>query len=126
MRELKRNLKDIESEYVVSKKSLLGLALERGSVNEVKPKDIEGSVGVVFGYGGDIFGPLRVLAGVAKSSGALVLSSGMDLDGKKMISKEELVEWSNIPSREVLLGQTVRMIGYPLWGLAVVLSQIKK
>ena len=43
-----------------------------------------------------------------------------------MISKEELVEWSNIPSREVLLGQTVRMIGYPLWGLAVVLSQIKK
>ena len=126
MKELKRNLKDIESEYVVSKKSLLDLALAKSSVGDAKAKEVDGSVGVVFGYGEDIFGPLRVLAGVSKKNEALVLFSGMRLDGKKMISKEELVEWSSIPSREVLLGQAVRMLIYPLWGLASALSQIKK
>ncbi len=126
MKELKKNLKEIESEYFVSKKSLLGLALEKGSVDGTRAEDIDGSVGVMFGYGTDIFGPLRVLANVSKKNEALVLHSGLALDDKKTISKEELVEWSNLPSREALLGQAARMLNYPLWGLASVLAQIKK
>ena len=42
--------------------------------------------------------------------------------GKKILSKDNLVELANLPSREALFGKLAWVVNYPLSGLATVLQ----
>lgn len=122
MEKLKKNLKQIKAEYSVLKKSLLKLALQRSSLaDEIKVDEFNGSVAVMFGYE-DMVEPVKVLHKLSKENDALLLYSGLNLDGKKFISKDLLVELANLPSREVLLARAAWTIRSPLSGLANVLE----
>ncbi|MEK7579946.1 MAG: 50S ribosomal protein L10 [Patescibacteria group bacterium] len=137
MEKLKKNLKKIGAEYAVLKKTMLKLALDKTSLgNEAKVDEMQGSVAVMFGYQ-DMVEPLKVLHKLSKENEALLFYSGLNLDNRKIISKDLLVELANLPSREVLLAKAVWAIRSPLSGLAnvlqgnirglaVALSQIKK
>ena len=136
MKRLKKNLKEANSDYVVSKKTLLDLAFKKVSLSSIKVKELEGSIGVLIGYG-DIIEPTKILYKLLKENESLSLYLGVTPEDKKIISKDNLVELANLPSREILLGQMTWVIRYPLWGLvnvlqgnirglAVALSQIKK
>ena len=137
MEKLKKDLKKADAEYVVLKKTLLNLALQKFSLSdEIKAKELDGSVAVLLGYR-DIIEPLKILHKLSKSNGALLLYFGLNTDEKKIISKEILIELAVLPSKGVMIGRVVGMIKYPLSGLmnalqgnirglVGALSQIKK
>ncbi|MEK7537306.1 MAG: 50S ribosomal protein L10 [Patescibacteria group bacterium] len=126
MEKLKKNLKEEDAEYVVLKKTLLDLALEKFSLSgEMKVKEIEGSAAILIGYG-DISKPIKILHKLSKENEALEFYSGFNPEDKKIISRDLLVELANLPSREILLFRLYGAVRFPFWGLANVLSQIKK
>lgn len=122
MEKLKKDLRAKDAEYVVLKKTLLDLALEKSSLaREVKAKELEGSVAVLFGYQ-DLIEPLKALYKLSKENSALVFYSGLNIENKSIISKDNLVELANLLPREILIGQLVGMVSYPLSGLINVLQ----
>lgn len=122
MEGLKRDLKGVDSEYVVLKKTLFDLVLQRSSFSEkVKASEVEGSLGVLFGYG-DMLEPLKVLNKLARANKAVSIYLGLKTENKEVMSKDILVELADLPSREVLLGRLAEMVRYPLSGLANVLQ----
>ena len=122
MEKLKKSLKEVNAEYIVLKKTLLDLALQKFSFSdEIKAKGMAGSVAVLFGYK-DMIEPIKILHKLSKENEAVLIYSGLNPEDKKIISKNLLVEMANLPSREVLLYQLAGTIRYPLFGLANVLQ----
>ena len=129
MEKLKKDLKNIDAEYVVLKKTLLNLALKKFSFSkDIKTEELDGSVAVLLGYK-DMIEPMKILYKLSKSNEALLLYLGLveeDPEGvvlrpygasKKIISREILIELATLPSKEVLIGRAVGVIRYPLSGL---------
>ena len=122
MEGLKKDLKGVDSEYVVLKKTLFDLVLQKSSFSEkVKAREMEGSLGVLFGYG-DFIEPLKILNKLSKANDAVSIYLGLNTENKEIMSKANLVELADLPSREVLLGRLAGTVEYPLWGLANVLQ----
>ncbi len=134
MEQLKRNLKKADAEFVVLKKTLLNLALKNLSLDkEINMDHFEGSAAALFGYS-DIIEPVKILHKLSKENEAMVLYLGLTMDnpeaepsvrygaGKKILSKDNLVELANLPSREALFGKLAWVVNYPLSGLATVLQ----
>lgn len=125
MEKLKKSLKETEAEYLVFKKTLLDLALEKFSLSGgMKARELEGSIAVLVGYG-DLTKAIKILHKLSKENEALEFWSGFNLENKKIISRDLLVELANLPSREILLQRLYSAVRFPLWRLASILSQIK-
>jgi len=123
MEKLKKDLKKTDAEYVVLKKTLLNLALNKFSLaDEVKAGELNDSIAVLLVYQ-DLVEPIKVLHKLSKNNEALLLYFGLTIKDKKIISKNLLVELANLPSREILLSQLAGVICYPLSGLANVLQE---
>lgn len=118
--ELKKNLKSTDSEYFVSKKTLIDVALKQASYSDtVDASQLNGSLGLIFGYG-DVVSAAKTAYMFSKTNQALsLLGALMD---KKFIGAEKLVELAKLPAKEVLLGEAVGLIGSPLSGLVNVLQ----
>lgn len=114
-RELKRNLKAVQSEYLVGKKTLIDKALG-GNWDVFK---YAGSLGLCFSYG-DEAAAAKTLYGFAKKNPALNFFGA--LFGKRFLSDKEFVELAKLPAREVLIGQMLGMMRYPLSGLVRALA----
>lgn len=122
MKKLKRTLKETDAEYLVFKKTLLGLALQKLSFSgEVKIKELDGSIALMLVYQ-DMIEPLKILHKFSKENKALLFYSGLNPEDKKIISKENLVELANLPSHEALFYRLAGAVRYPLSGLANVLQ----
>ncbi len=122
MKELRKSLRPLNSEYEVTKKTVLDKAL----TSEQKASQIflnQGSIGVAYGYG-DPFGVAKALYQFAKKNTALKLY-GAYL-GSEFMDEAQLLEMAKLPSKEVLIGRLVGMLSYPMRSLAVVLDQIAK
>lgn len=120
MMNLKNALKQINSEYAAAKKTLLQLALNQASLGEkIEVKDFEGSVGVLFGFD-DLIEPAKILYKLSKENKALVIYKGV-MD-KNILSEVQIKELAILPPKDVLLGQAVGMVRYPLSGLVNVLQ----
>ena len=118
LEELRKKLYPVSSRYLVAKNSLSRIAL--------KSLGFEGLIPTVSGQTGFVVGesdPLtisKVLVGYVKNHEAFKLCGGV-VEGE-LLTAERLREFARIPSREVLLGETVFLIKSPLTGLAGVLS----
>lgn len=122
MEQLKKSLKKADADYVVLKKTLLNLALKKLSFgDQIKVDELGGSVAVLLGYE-DMIEPVKILYKLSKENEALVLYLGLTTSDKNIISKDNLVELANLPSREALLGKLAWVLNYPLSGLASVLQ----
>ncbi|MEK7194757.1 MAG: 50S ribosomal protein L10 [Patescibacteria group bacterium] len=121
MQELKRALRAMTSEYLVTKKTLVDLALHDLKYDGADIFGMEGSMGIALGTG-DPYAVAKGLYDFAKKNQALKLFGAL-YDGK-LLSKEDFMEMALMPSREVLLGRLVGMLTYPIRGLAVSLQQI--
>lgn len=122
MKELRTSLRPLDSEYEVTKKTVLDKAL----TSEQKVSQIfsnQGSIGVAYGYG-DPFGVAKALYQFSKKNTALKLY-GAYLDSEFM-DEAQLLEMAKLPTKEVLIGRLVGMLSYPIRGLVVVLDQIAK
>ncbi len=122
MSELKKALRVMDAELLVTKKTLMDLALKELK-SEANVYTMEGSVGLVLGNG-DVYEISKKLYEFAKKNkalqffGAIFENSFMDKDG--------FLEMAKMPSRETLLARLFGMMKYPISGLAIVLSEIAK
>lgn len=122
MRDLKRDLRSVESEYLVEKKTLLGKALAEDK------KDIDvfrfpGSIGVVFGYDEEA-ATAKAVYNFAKKNPALKYFGA--LWNGRFMNLTEFTEFARLPNREVLIAQFLGMLNYPLSALANVLGEVAK
>ncbi len=117
--ELRRTLKAINAEYKVAKKTLINRVLKAGDFEDAKIDDFKTQVGVIFGYDD----PVPVANSIwkfSKVNEALKILGGFL--GMNWQGKDRIIALAKLPSREILLGQVVRMIAAPLSGIVTVLS----
>lgn len=119
MRELKKGLKTVSSEYLVTKKTLTDKALKDAKIKNIDVFGFNGSLGVVFGDG-DEAAIAKNLYQFSRTNPSLKFFGG--IFAKEFISADQFIQLAKLPSRDVMLARAVGMIGYPLSGLANVLQ----
>lgn len=122
MSELKRALRSIGAELLVTKKTLMDLALKELK-SEADVYSMEGSVGLVLGTE-DVYGISKKLYEFAKKNKALQFFGA--IFESHFIGKDGFLEMAMMPSREVLLARLFGMMKYPISGLTIVLNEVAK
>lgn len=123
MTQLKRLLRELGSEYFVTKKTLIDLALKDKSYDGLDVYKMDGSVGLVLGDDDPYVVAKKVYEFSKKNTALHFWGAIMD---SKFIGADAFLEIAKMPSREALLGQLVGMLTYPIRGLAVALSEVAK
>lgn len=118
--ECRRQICQAGGEMKVCKNTLMRIALTECEIPQAADLDF-GPNAYVFSYG-DVAAVAKSIRDFSKvkGNGALVVK-GAILDGQ-ILTKEEVFALADLPSREVLITQTVRAIASPLQGLVNVLS----
>jgi large subunit ribosomal protein L10 len=112
--DLRRKLKEAGIEYKVVKNTLARFAAERAGKDELAGFFV-GPVAVALGYG-DITEPARVLADYIGTSKASLSVKGGFL-GDSVLSVEDVMTLSTLPSRELLLAKVVGGMQIPILAL---------
>jgi len=112
--DLRRRLKESGVEYKVVKNTLARFAAERAGKDELAGLFV-GPVAVALGYG-DITEPARVLADYIGTSKVTLSVKGGFL-GDSVISMEDVITLSTLPSRELLLAMVVGGMQIPILAL---------
>lgn len=115
---LRRLLKKVEAEYKVAKKTLLDRALEKAGIS-LKTKELEGEIGVTFGYG-DEMEPAKTLLKFSKQNETFKILGGMLAE--KILNGKEVLTLAKLPSREILIAQLLGVLQSPMRGLVTVLE----
>ncbi len=127
--ELRRNLKSIDAEYKVAKKTLISRVLRFGHFEDVDLDNFKTQVGIVFSY----VDPVATAQSVWKFS-KVSARGGSAFGGNEALKilggflgfdwqdKDKIMALAKLPSREILLWRLVRTIAVPLSGLVGVLS----
>lgn len=132
MRQLKKDLKAAESEYLVEKKTILDRA--------ISPKEgidvfgYQGSLGLVLGYGDEAATAKSVYVFARKNPTLKLFSAILD---QRVLDTDKLTELAKLPPKSVMVGRLVGTVKYPITGLLsvlqgnirnllIVLSNIKK
>jgi large subunit ribosomal protein L10 len=114
LEEFKKQIKTMDSDYVVAKNSLILRSAKDANVTINDEKSIDGPTGTMFIYE-DIVAPLKALAKVIKELGLPSVKIGF-MDGAAL-SKEDVAKLASLPGREVLLAQLVGVLKGPIYGL---------
>lgn len=123
MQQLKRSMRALESEYVVTKKTLIKRAVDGLTGDDINVYGMDGSVGLVIGKG-DGYAVAKNLYDFSKKNPALHFW-GAIFEGK-FLDQDSFLEMAKLPSKEVLIGRLLGMLTYPMRGLAVAIDQIAK
>lgn len=130
--ELRRLLRAMHSQFIVTKKTLIDLAMKEAK-KEVDIFSMPGSLGLVAG-------PLRQSSGEAREDDAYAIAKkvyefsrknqalrffGALVDGQ-FITADQFIEMAKMPSRETLLGRLFGMMKYPISSMAIVMNEIGK
>jgi len=121
---LRATLKDANAKMKVIKKRLLKIILNESGI-EFDPTGLSGQVAAVFAEGeiSDVAGSMYTFA---KEHQGFEVLDGIDVKGKKEISREAIIKIGTLPPRDVLIAQVVGSIAAPLRGLMYVLSEKAK
>lgn len=113
---LKKKLREHDTEVSVVKNTLLKLALSKTTKKEAVKDDnaLNNPTATMFIYS-DIVTPLKELAKTIKEFGLPSIKFGI-LDNK-IITADEVTKLSTLPSREILLDQLVGGMKGPIFGL---------
>lgn len=128
----RRELKKLGAEMKIAKKTLFKRSLE-GARIPLNPKDLQGEVGVIFGYE-DQIETAKAVQRFNKENETFQILAG--LLGKKLVSANDIVALARLPSQEQLRGMLVGVIASPIRNfinvlqtnqrnLVVVLNKIK-
>jgi len=111
---LRRSLRESGIEYRVVKNTLARFAAERASRADLATSFV-GPVAIAFGYGG-IVEPARALADYIRTSKLELHIKGGFL-GDRLLTSEEVIVLSTLPSREVLLARVLGGMQSPIVSL---------
>ena len=115
---LRRQLKKSDGEYKVARKTLIDRAAQDSGVS-FKARELEGEVGITFGYS-DEAGLTKILVKFRKGNETFKILGG--ILGNKILSEKDIVAFSKLPSREILLAHVVGALQGPMRGLVVALG----
>ena len=114
--ELRRALKESDSEFKIYKNTLVKRAFDSLKID--LDEDLKGPKAMAFGT--DAVAPVKVLYNFAKKHPALVVKVGL-IDGEKT-DEAKLSELSKLPSRDGLLTMLASGLIYPLKSLSICLD----
>ena len=114
----RRELKDADAELKVAKKTLMQRALQEAGI-ALSPKELDGEIGVIFGYG-DQIEPAKIAAKFGRMQPTFRMLRGI-LDGA-VIGGGDIALLAKLPPRDALLGALARVLQSPLQNLANVLQ----
>jgi large subunit ribosomal protein L10 len=116
--ELRRQIRESQSDYVVVKNTLAIIALQDSPMMALREK-FTGPTAVAYNST-DAVGLAKALTKFAKDVPAVQFKGAM-LDGK-IIAATEIQSIAALPSREVLIGKLLYLMQSPIRGLVTVLS----
>ena len=118
---LRRNLRDQEVGYKVSRKTLLKRALEGKAEGEIPPLGGE----VAIAYSKDATSSAREIYNFQKTHKGLLSILGGIFDGK-FVDGAYMTEIATIPSKEVLLSKLAFLFKSPMQRLAIAMNEVAK
>lgn len=122
LEQLKKAVKNVDAELVVTKNTLLKRSLENSKlIRQLADQisNIEGPTATLFSYS-DIILPLREIAKTIRLLKLPTIKFGI-FEGKT-ITGEEVLRLATLPSREVLIAQVIGQMKAPIDGLHRALS----
>src|SRR3972149_11296904 len=117
LEELRRSLKKIDGELVVSKNRLLIRAL--GDKAKSVETHLKEATAALFAYADEV-APLKEIMKFFKAAGAGKTKAG--LLGDQVLSDKDLVKFASLPTRDVLLATLAARLKGPIAGLHYNLS----
>ena len=118
LQDLRRDLRQNDTELVVAKNTLMGRALTQ--VGLPSPDQLfSGPTAIALAYK-DVAGPAKALNKWAKDSKILVVKGGMI--GQSVFNDQGVTQLGELPGREQLLAQVVGTMQAPLSGFVNVLA----
>ncbi len=118
---LRRELRDKEVNYKVSRKTLLARALKGKAEGEVP--ELAGEVAIA--YSKDAISSPREVYNFQKTHKGMLNILGGIFDGK-FVGSAFMMELATIPSREVLLGKIAFLLKSPMQRLALAVNEVAK
>ncbi|MCX6800091.1 MAG: 50S ribosomal protein L10 [Candidatus Falkowbacteria bacterium] len=118
--ELRKELKKENSEYIVSKKTLLGISLKNNDIGLVDLTLTKGQFAAVLGYE-DVVAPAKILAKFIKSHPKKIEFIGGILDNK-YINAIEVQALAKLPSKQELYASIVGSLNAPISGFVNALA----
>ena len=124
--ELRRALRKAGADYMVAKKTLLGVAAKDIGL-EIDKKKLEGEIGVALGVETEdaMLAAAKEIATFARKNKDILKIIG-GFWQKVWIDQAEIKRLAGIPPREVLLTQLAFMLSQPVSGLARVLEKVRE
>lgn len=116
---LRKGLKKEKGEFLVTKKTLLNIALKDLKIQNTEKLDFDKEVALAFGYEDEIM-PARLVAQVARSASNLKIKGGI-LENQ-LVAMEKIKFLANLPSKEILQAKLLGTLKAPISGLANVLQ----
>lgn len=122
LQELRHNLRRNDAEFRVAKNTLLIRAVEETGFKGLQDHFV-GTTAVAVSYG-DPVTPAKIISDFCKDHSELKIRTGL-LDGK-LLSTEDIIALSKLPSKEVLLSQMLSVMNAVPTGLVQVLSGVPR
>ncbi len=116
---LRGELKKAGAEFIVAKNTLVSLALD----NQEFADSLNGMNAIIFSYEDEIAGFKQVVNFHEEENKLEIRQGGMD---DKVLSTEEILELSKLPSKDELIATLISRIQGPAYGLVNVLSASQK
>ncbi len=116
---LRKELKAENSEMMVAKKSLIKRMLKDNGSDDSVVDGMESGVAVIFGFKDEV-APAKAVADFAKTHDVVSFYAGV-LEGK-ILSGEEMIALSKLPSKQELLAKMVGSMNAPISGLVNVFA----
>lgn len=118
---LRKELREKEVGYKVSRKTLLKRALDKKAEGEIP--ELSGEVALAFSK--DQTASAREIYNFQKTHKGLLEILGGIFEGK-FVGKEKMMEIATIPSREVLLSKIAFLLKSPIQRLAIAVNEVSK
>lgn len=120
--ELRRQIRQQSGELKVVKNSLLCRIFADNRFEVIK--DFLGSPNAVVLSSHDVVAIAKALFGFGRECSSLEIKGG--IEGERKVEKEEIVQLSELPSKEILLGRLLGTLHAPASGLVSVLSGLQR
>lgn len=117
--EIRKKAKEAGAEYIVAKKTLIQLALDKADIKDIDVKQMEGNIALIIGFEDEV-APAKIAAEFAKDHEALKMLGGVM--ESKYIDLAQVEALSNIPSKAELLAKLVGSLNSPVSGFVNVLA----
>ncbi len=121
--ELRKKFREANVEYKVYKNTLVRRAAKEVGINDLNDESLVGPNAIAFGYE-DPVAPARVISEFIKSHPKLELKMGI-VEGE-FYGKEQIEEFSNIPSKEVLIARLLGSLKAPVSNFAYLIDALIK